>query len=229
MNEANNMQAMIQAMLRGEQLRKARDYRTLNRFAQKGGIVFTGSSLMEMFPICELANSAGIRTPIYNRGISGTTTDDFLREIDAVMLGPEPKKVFLNIGTNDMTERVYGDQWMAHLMENYEEILRIALARLPSVEIYVMAYYPANLHLPDQTPQQQDMLRLRTRENLSACNRQLKALAEKYGLHYIDCNAGLTDENGELKREYTIDGVHMYAEAYGIVFENLKEKLFVEE
>ena len=228
MNEANNMQTMIQAMLRVEQLRKARDYRTLNRFAKKGGIVFTGSSLMEMFPICELAGSAGIRTPIYNRGISGTTTDDFLREIDAVLLGPEPKKVFLNIGTNDMTERIYGERWMEHLMANYEKILRIALDELPSAEILVMAYYPANLHLPNQTPQQQDMLRLRTKENLSACNRQLKVLAEKFGQHYIDCNAGLTDENGELKREYTIDGVHMYAEAYGIVFENLKENLYSE-
>ena len=222
MSDEMNMQEMIRAMLHGEQLRKARNFRTLNVLAQKGGIVFTGSSLMEMFPISELAASAEIRTPIYNRGIGGTTTDDFLREIDAVLLGLQPRKVFINIGTNAMTERVYGDQWMEHLMRNYEEILRIALRELPGAEIYVMAYYPANLHLPGQTPQQQELLRLRTRENLAACNRCLEALAKQYGQHYIDCNAGLTDENGELKQEYTFDGVHMYAEAYGIVFENLK-------
>ena len=53
-----------------EQERKIRNYRALNRIAPKGGILFTGSSLMEYFPICEMAMSAGIKKLIYNRGIS---------------------------------------------------------------------------------------------------------------------------------------------------------------
>ena len=36
-------------------------------------------------------------------------------------------------------------------------------------------------------------------------------------------NDGLTNENGEQKEEFAIDGVHMYAEAYVIVFNNLKQ------
>ena len=47
----------------------------------------------------------------------------------------------------------------------------------------------------------------------------------KYGYRYIDCNAGLADENGEQKAEFSIDGVHMYADAYEIVFQNLKQYL----
>ena len=49
----------------------------------------------------------------------------------------------------------------------------------------------------------------------------MEALAAKYGYHYINVNAGLTDENGDQKKEFAIDGVHMYADAYLIVFENL--------
>lgn len=101
---------------------------------EKGGILFAGSSLMEQFPVCELAMDAGITRPVYNRGIGGTTTDDFLREIDTVLLDLEPLKVFLNIGTNDMTDRIYGEKWMEHLAENYEAILRIARENCPTLK-----------------------------------------------------------------------------------------------
>lgn len=210
---------------RAEQANKVRNYRILNRTAKKGAVLFTGSSLMEQFPVCELARSAGIGRLIYNRGIGGTTTDDFLREIDTVLLDLEPSMVFINIGTNDMTDRVYGDGWMDHLEANYERILQTAKARIPDAKICCMAYYPTNRHLPAQTEWQRVMLKDRTKENIAECNRRVKNLAEKYGYCYIDANNGLTDETGEQKAEFAIDGVHMYASAYEIVFENLRKYL----
>ena len=204
--------------------RKLRNYRILNAHARKGQILFTGSSLMEMFPVTEIAASAGIGKIIYNRGIGGTTTDDFLREIDTVLLDLAPAKVFLNIGTNDMTDRIYGNQWKAHLLSNYEKILEIAREKLPEAQIFCMAYYPTNHHVCD-TPSARAMLKERTVENIRACNAGVEQLAKKYGYRYIDCNAGLADENGEQKAEFSIDGVHMYADAYEIVFQNLKQYL----
>ena len=127
--------AGMQERMKKEQADKVKNYRILNACAKKGGILFTGSSLMEQFPVCELAMDAGITRPVYNRGIGGTTTDDFLREIDTVLLDLEPSKVFLNIGTNDMTDRIYGEKWMEHLRDNYETILRIAREKLPDAEI----------------------------------------------------------------------------------------------
>lgn len=215
----------IQQYMRKEQDNKVRSFRALNAVAQKGAILFTGSSLMEQFPICEIAHSAGIPKLIYNRGIGGTTTDDFLREIDTVLLDLEPSKVFINIGTNDMTDRIYGDDWMDHLEANYDTILRLARERLPEAEIYCMAYYPTNQHLPGQNEISRGMLKDRTKENIDACNRCVAALARKYGCRFIDCNNGLTDEAGEQKAEFSIDGVHMLASAYLQVFENLKRYL----
>ena len=52
-----------------------------------------------------------------------------------------------------------------------------------------------------------------------------KILAARLGYTYIDVNNGLTDVNGNLKEEYTIEGVHMYANAYRCVLENLKQYL----
>ncbi len=208
--------------LNAEQALKVCNYKTLNRMAKKGAILFTGSSLMEQFPIAEMAASAGIPGPVYNRGIGGTTTDDFLREIDTVLLDPEPSAVFLNIGTNDMTDRVYGAAWMDHLESNYGRILRTVKERLPQTRVYCMAYYPANPHLPgSDEPGRRAMLKDRTKENIAACNSRIKALAEKYGYAFINVNDGLYDENGEQKAALSIDGVHMTAEAYAIVFSNL--------
>ena len=215
----------MQKRMKDEQAMKVRNYRTLNACAEPGGILFTGSSLMEQFPIAEMAVSAGVKGRVYNRGIGGTTTDDFLREIDTVLLDLKPSKVFINIGTNDMTDRVYGDKWMDHLEENYEAILKTAKEKIPEAEIYCMAYYPTNRHLPGQNEWQAAMLKDRTPENIAACDARVEALAKKYGYHYIDVNDGLYDENGEQKAEFAIDGVHMYTEGYRVVFKNLKPYL----
>ena len=213
------------ARMREEQARKVKNYKTLNRLVQEGGILFTGSSLMEQFPIVEMAISTGVKCPVYNRGIGGTTTDDFLREIDTVLLDLKPAMVFINIGTNDMTDRVYGDRWMDHLTENYEKILQIAREKIPSAMLYCMAYYPTNHHLPNANEWTYGMLKDRTKENIAACTSRVEALAEKYGYRYIDVNEGLFDENGEQKAEFAIDGVHMIADGYKVVFENLKAYL----
>ena len=227
-NKPQNMEELMkefgtymQDHMKREQETRVRNFRVLNRLAVKGAILMTGSSLMEHFQVTEMAVSAGISTPVYNRGIGGTTTDDFLREIDTVLFGTEPSKVFINIGTNDMTDRVYGDRWMDHLEANYDEILRKTKERLPQTKVYVMAYYPANLHMPGMNEVQREMIKCRSVENIAECSRRVHALADRYGYEFINVNDGLTNENGELKEEFCIDGIHMYAEAYEVIFRNL--------
>lgn len=208
-----------------DQKRKIKDYKFLNQNALKGKILFTGSSLMEMFPVCEIARSQGFDQVIYNRGVGGLNTDEFLEHIDTLLLDLEPSKLFINIGTNDMTRARYGDQWMPHLMENLCKIMEITRDRLPDAQIYMMAFYPANLHLPWLTEEAIQWMQMRTPENIALCNKGVKKIAEKYGCHYLDCNADLVDERGEQKAEYAIDGVHMHANGYLCVFEALKSYL----
>lgn len=204
---------------------KIQNFKYLNENALKGKILFTGSSLMEMFPVCEIARSQGIEQVIYNRGVGGLNTDQFLENIDTLLLDLEPSRVFINIGTNDITEERFGSQWLFHLMNNFCKIIEITKSKLPDTEIYIMAFYPANLHLPWQTEESIKWMELRTPENLTTCNMLLKDIAKKYECNYIDCNASLIDENGEQKEEYAIDGVHMYANGYLKVFEALKSYL----
>ena len=202
-----------------------RSYDDLNKIARKGQILFTGSSLMEQFPVNEIAMSMGITKTIYNRGIGGTTTDDFLAHIGTVLLDLEPSKVFINIGTNDIHPREDGEPWQAHLLKNYRRILEILKEKLPQTEVYMMAYYPINADLPDTPEWTKAAFRTRSNEALNDTNKKLAALAQEMGCRFIDCNDGIKDELGRQKAEYSKEGMHMYPAAYIQVFKVLRQYL----
>lgn len=108
-----------------EQRRKIKNYDYLNQIALKGKTLFTGSSLMEMFPICEIARSRGIEEVVYNRGVGGLNTDEFLEYIHILLLDLEPSRIFINIGTNDIAEKDFGDRWFDRLMDNYRRFWKL--------------------------------------------------------------------------------------------------------
>lgn len=205
-----------------EQERKLNNYRQQNEYIQLGKTLFTGSSLMEQFPITEYCLNEGL--PIaYNRGIGGYTTDDFLAAIDTVLLAPRPSKLFINIGTNDIRPMPEGEDWFEHLSANYRRICDLIRDKLPDTEVYMMAYYPVNGHAA--LARDNSAMLVRTNENITRANGMVRELAEEYGFQYIDVNDGLKDEQGDLKAEYTQDGIHFDPAGYRTVFERLKKYL----
>ncbi|MDO4299351.1 MAG: GDSL-type esterase/lipase family protein [Lachnospiraceae bacterium] len=213
----------LQQRGRAEQQEKLERYRILNQEVRKGEILFTGSSLMEQFPVNELLMTSGMDRIIYNRGIGGFTTDDMLEFMEEMVFGTEPSKIFINIGTNDISK---ADYRLERLMENYEKILERIQERLPDAEIYMMAYYPVNE--TDKIPEgagSETLFATRTNENIQIANQAAEQLAQKRNCHFIDVNQGLTDDRGKLKKEYTIEGIHMYANGYRVVLENLRKYL----
>ncbi len=218
---------IIQGFMKKEQMEKIGKYCILNEAAKKGEILFTGSSLMEQFPINELLMNEGMEQIIYNRGVGGFTTTDMLENMEEQIFGTEPSKIFINIGTNDIGDasRPF-EEVLASMLENYEKILVQIKKRLPEAEVYMMAYYPVNEtdKVPD-TEWAKTMFVNRNNRNLPIANEAVKKLAEKMGYHYIDVNAGLCDERGMLRREFTVEGVHMYANGYQVILNNLKPYL----
>lgn len=79
-------------------------YRQLNQTAQKGQIVFAGSSLMEMFPIEQFVAEDNLPVVVYNRGIGGFVTDELLTNLAVCILDLAPRMLFINIGTNDLSD-----------------------------------------------------------------------------------------------------------------------------
>ena len=120
---------------------KVQSYREENKSAKKGQIVFTGSSLMEMFPINKLLKEHGDDTVIYNRGVGGFLSHELLEVIDVCAIDLQPAKVFINIGTNDLS---WSSIPISDLMSNYDKIISEIEEKVQDVKIYLMAYYPVN-------------------------------------------------------------------------------------
>lgn len=195
-----------------EKQKMVEGFREKNKACEKGQIVFAGSSLMEMFPIEAWAAEQGVTA--YNRGVGGYTTLDMLPIIDVCVTDLMPRKLFINIGTNDLSDAAIP---MDTVMERYERILSIIEEKVPGIRIYLMAYYPINEEAA--SPEMKATLAVRTNEKINEANRRVMLLAEsKPNRVYIDVNAPLRDASGRLKAEYTIEGMHIYPEGYRAIF-----------
>ena len=209
----------MQKFFAGEKIKTLKRYQILNEQAKKGEILFTGSSLMEQFPINEMLMTENIPVVAYNRGIGGFTTDDMLEHMEEMVFGTEPSVIFINIGTNDIGSKNYS---LEHLIENYECILKQIKERLRNVKVYLLAYYPVNNSSEVATQEWvKNILKTRTNQNIRFANQAVQILAKKMECQYIDLNEGLTDEQGCLRKEFTIEGIHMYPNGYQIVLKNL--------
>ena len=198
-------------------------YAVENQTAKKGQILFVGSSLMEIFPIDKLQQNLGLDKVIYNRGVRATTTADLLNHMDTLIFDLAPCKIFVNIGSNDIGFDVPEDVFLT----NYDEILHQIKEKLPDTAVYVMAYYPINAvdDFGEEKDEHDQLYEHRSNELLEAANAKVEQLTQKNGYEFINVNAGLTDVNGNLRKELTFDGSHMYPAGYEIVLANLKKYL----
>lgn len=216
-SEMIDLDTFYQERQRQEKADKLRRFQYLNPFVRKGQIVFAGSSLMEQFPIYEFLLDFELPFTIYNRGVGGFTTDEFYAALEDCVFALEPAHLFLNIGTNDLNGP---DYQLSRLLGNYDKILQAIRQRLPETRLYLMAYYPVNPTVA-AIPYMQEVFRHRTNARIREASAGVRALAGRYGAQFLDCNAGLTDADGNLKAEYTIEGMHMYANGYKPVLDAL--------
>lgn len=195
---------------------KVERYREENKTAEKGQIVFAGSSLMEMFPINKLLKEHNDSTIIYNRGVGGFLSNELLDVIDVCAVDLAPSKLFINIGTNDLS---WSSIPISDLMNKYDKIITTVEKAVPNVKIYLMAYYPVNFEAAAE--EMKECLKIRTNEKINTANEEVKKLAQKHGQRYIDINNNLKDEQGRLKAEFTIEGMHINENGYRAIYDDI--------
>lgn len=204
-----------------EKLRLVERYRRENQTCKKGQVVFTGSSLMEMFPVEEWARELGPDAPtVYNRGVGGYRTEDMLPILDALVTDLMPRRLFINIGTNDLSDPAVT---IDALIARYDEILTRIETAVPGIDVILMAYYPINCD--DAAEHMKPTLRIRTNERIREANRAVEALAGRHRQRYMDFNAPLTDDQGRLRAEYTIEGMHIKPEGYRAIWPAIVKEL----
>lgn len=217
---------MIRKFMAKHQDELVKKYHIMNGYAKKNEVLLVGSSLMEHFPLNELAQSMGMTTIMYNRGIGGYKVADLVKAKEECIFELQPRKVFINIGTNDIGDHSYVQE---KLVEEYRSLLSEIKTRLPKASIYVMSYYPVNAKddfgLPPEIHEGQ--FRTRTNEAITNANNAIEKMAGELHLPFINVSHGLEDSEGNLKKEYSTDGVHMFPNGYQIVLNNLRQ--YIEE
>ncbi len=152
-------------------------------FVFLGDSITEGGSWHEWFP----------NDPVVNRGIGGDTTDGVLARLDSAIR--HPSKVFLLIGTNDLSFRRKPDQVAANQRSIIEEIR----GRAPQADLYVQSVMPRTRKL---------------RGRIDQLNARYRALAAEFGATYVDLWPTLSDASGELDPAYSLDSLHLNGAGY---------------
>lgn len=188
-----------------EKKNKMNNFEFLNtHYCIKGQVVLAGDSITELYNHTELFSKFTKRTGlcVYNRGISGDTSDRLLERFEKNVLNLEPSNIVLLIGTNDFGYGADAD----FAAENIEKILALSQKLCPKANIILETVYPINDKIRKQGG--------RNNDNISLLNSKIKVLAVRYGVTLVDMTAKLSDRDGRLKEKYTYDGLHINALAY---------------
>lgn len=189
-----------------EKRKKQRKFTRLNRKkCEKGQIVLFGDSITELFKVEWLDEYTNLK--VYNRGISGDTSDRLLERIENNLLNLAPSKVFLLIGINDLCRNADTEFVFAAI----QMIISVIRAALPKTTVVLECVYP--VHLEGSSFEQDHDVSSKVRE----LNVLLKSYAQEKNIPCIDLTEELQDKNGYLDSRYTYDGLHPNEQGYKIV------------
>jgi len=161
-----------------------------------GEIDFAGDSLMGDGPWEDLFGT------IKNRGIGGDTTAGLLDRLGEVTEG-HPRKTFLLIGTNDIA----ADIPVAQVVRNYRKILERFRSESPATELHVVSILPVNQTFAGGP--------VHDNAAIKETNRRLKALVAEFpGVTFVDVFDALCDPQGNLRKEWSKDGLHLNIDGY---------------
>lgn len=195
-----------------EKRNKMMNYEYLNKhYCKDGQTVLAGDSITEIFNHTELYADYISKNgkAVYNRGISGDTSDKLLERFDCNVLNIHPSNIVLLIGTNDFA---YG-LTMDDTVHNITAILELIFEKCSDTNVILQAVYPIN----ERTSKQGR----RTNKAIYQLNRRLKNLAEQYNVTYIDLTESLSDNSGQLKDAFTYDGLHPTVFGFKVVAEKI--------
>ena len=162
-------------------------------------IVFLGNSITDGGEFNELFHVDNIK----NRGIRSDVITGVEKRLEQVTSG-HPKKIFLLIGINDVSH----NHSVAELGRRYAALVKKIREQSPDTKLYLQSVMPINSKANRYKS-------LTGKENvIKGFNREIERIAGEEGAVYIDLWPALSDATGNLKREFTNDGLHLTGSGY---------------
>ena len=180
----------------------------------KNAIIFLGNSITERGEWQEILSDS--KYPIINRGIGGDNSFGILARMDELVKA-KPKAIYLMDGINDQFRNLPHDV----SIYNYLRIIRKIKMESPKTKVYLESCLPINESLTKEPYTKDRNVRV------PQLNKKLENLTKEEGIIYVDICPLFQDENGVLKQEFTMDGIHLKASAYIDWVNFLKDKKYL--
>lgn len=163
--------------------------------------VFLGNSLTEMWDV----NYYFDDSTILNAGITGDFSEGLLKRITPI-IKIKPEKLFIEIGINDIIEKIPLDAICA----NYEQLIIFIQKESPKTKIYIQSNLPLIINRFSPLTNNDDV-----NNRVLEQNKNLMVLASKYHCIYIDVYNQLIKEK-DRNSLFIWDGLHLTPKAYAI-------------
>jgi lysophospholipase L1-like esterase len=167
-------------------------------------VVFFGASMTEFWGKYGTKFFPG--KPYVNRGISGQTTGQMVVRFRQDVIDLHPKAVVILGGTNDVAGNM-GPMTPEMTENNWQSMADLAKAN--GIRVIFASITPSTDFWWHKG--------LKPAEKIRTLNAWLKGYCASHGLTYLDYYSTLTDEEGGMKKEFTVDGVHATAKGYAVM------------
>jgi lysophospholipase L1-like esterase len=166
-------------------------------------VVLLGDSITEGFDVSKYfpgrrVLNRGIGADVIGNDMPADDPRGVLQRLENSVFDCAATDVFILIGINDLNTGRTVDS----MEKGYRELLRRLREHSPDLRIHVETLLPTRgAHAQQNAPVRQ-------------FNERLKKLAQEFHCDVIDLHPLLCDSNGELKAEFTSDGLHITDPAY---------------
>lgn len=165
--------------------------------------IMAGDSLSLWFPSELLPNN---KTWL-NQGISGEKTAGLLKRLN-LFDKTTPESIFVMVGINDLIAGVND----ATILENQRQILNYLREKHPKSKIVVQSILP---HQGEQaTWEGKEKLLAIPNSRIRNLNQQLRTIAAKEDVKYLNLYPLFADKQGNLRSKFTTDGLHLNPNGY---------------
>jgi lysophospholipase L1-like esterase len=157
-------------------------------------LLLIGDSITEGFNTKELLPNINI----VNKGVSGDSTFETINRIEESWFDSEPELIFICIGTNDLPRDTSDET----ILSNIKKIALRIKDHYPDGKIFLMPLFPTL----DNPP--------RPNSRIVSLNIKIKYLTDELSCGFFNTYPHFADNQGNLKSEFTNDGLHLTDRAY---------------
>lgn len=142
-----------------------------------------------------------------NQGISGEVSNGLLQRLD-FFDRTQPDMILVMVGINDLI-RGLDDQ---EIITNYRQIISYLRRKHPQAEIVIQSILPHGAG--GTTWEGKEKLLAIPNSRIRKLNQELNNIATKKGARYLNLHPLFTDQQGNLRSNFTTDGLHLSPPGY---------------